>query len=720
MMAHKMADKLRAAFQTLTPKQWLLILGFTILTGTALWGTWQWWRRQRPPQTLARLVTVAGARPRLSTQGLSDPFGLAVDADDNLYVTDGQGGRVFRLASDGTLTLITERLDMPSALACAPDGSLVVANTGAHTIVRVNVSDGSVTTLAGVANQSGRQDGPPQQAKFNGPVGIAVAPDGTIYVADTYNDRICVLGNDGQVRTLAGGTAQGFQDGAGDQAQFNTPCGVVVALDGSLFVADTGNHRLRRITQEGQVTTVAGTGENDLRDGAAQQAALAEPTALALRRDGALFIADAASSALRLLTFGEQPQLSTLCGGYPFGLADGAFNQARLNRPTGLAFNSDDVLFLADSGNGFVRAAVPAESSRGRQAKPEEARVTATEMRQHVPARWPFNPPETRREIAGTFGEIRGERQSSNAPTMGAWFHNGLDIPGGYGETVYALVNERVALPLAVEGFGTSRERLRLPLLGYTHVRLGRDQNDLVFFDSEQQGFLFRYDAAGTLADLRVRRGTRIQSGAAIGTLNRLNHVHLIAGPASSEINALAALPLPGISDTVAPTIERVALVTQDGARFEMPVTTSHKRKAQAFVPPVLTGAVQLQVQAYDQADGNAKQRRLGLYKLGYQILQADGTPAPGFAQPLFNLVFERLPLTEQAVALAYAEGSQSGYSGQTIFIYNVTNIVQESTARAGVWDTTLLPPGAYGVRLLIEDYFGNQTRHDIPVEVRR
>jgi sugar lactone lactonase YvrE len=719
MKSRSKLERLRAALEFLSVRQWLAIAALMALTVAAVWWAWRWWLRHRPVKPLVEVATLAGVGPRLATEALSDPFGVAVDADDNLYVSDGQGGRVFRVAKDGTLTLVTERLDMPSALACTPDGDLIVANTGAHTVVRVNVADGSVTTLAGVPNQSGQRDGPALQALFNAPIGVAVAPDGTIYIADTYNDRLCVLSTAGQVRTLAGGAGQGFQDGAGGSAMFDTPCAVIVAFDGSLFVADTGNHRIRRVTPDGQVTTVAGAGDDDLRDGAPGQAGLAEPMALALRRDGALVIADAASAALRLLTFGEQPQLSTLAGGFPFGLLDGELAQARLNTPSGLAFNSSDVLFVADSGNGFLRACTPAQVALGRRAKPEEAKVTAEELRQRIPARWPFEPSQRPREIAGTFGEIRGERPLPGGDTpeaWGAWFHNGLDIPGAYGETVYALQTERVTLPLAVSGFGTPRERLRLPLLGYIHLRLGRDQNDVPFFDIENQGFLFRRDAAGALIDLRIRRGTRIQSGAAIGTLNRLNHVHLIAGPASSEVNALAALSLPGISDTVAPVIENVTLVSGDGTRYDAAARPAGKRKAPPPALITLQGRVRLIVQSYDQADGNAKYRRLGLYRLGYQVLQADGTPALGYEQPRFNLAFDRLPVEANAVELAYAAGSQSGYTGQTIFAYNVTNVLRDGMAREEFWETTQLPPGAYVVSVLAEDFFGNQTRRDITV----
>lgn len=714
------ASTLRALTQELSPKQWLAIAGMTLLTFVAGWLAWQWWLRVRPIRQLTAVVTLAGTGPQGAVNALADPFGVAVSDDGDVYVTDGLGGRVYRVEADGRLAVITEKLDMPSALAVTPDDALIVANTGAHTIVRVSLDDGSVTTIAGQPNVSGRGVGAANVAGFNGPVGVAVAPAGTIYVADTYNDRICAIDDAGQVRTLAGGTEPGFRDGAGTDALFDTPCGLVVARDGALIVADTGNHRIRRVALDGTVTTLAGTGEWGTRDGAPLSVAFAEPTALAWRRDGALAIADAASSTLRLLTFGEQATLSTLAGGFPFGLADGAINASRLNRPNGLAFTRDDALLIADNGNGFLRACTPANVTLGRIAKPEEALVKAEMLRQRIPARWPFHPPEARREIAGTFGEIRGARQ----PDSEAWFHNGLDIPGAYGETVYALHSERVTQPLVIEGFNTTRERLRLPLLGYTHVRFGRDQNDLPFFDIENQGFLFRRDAQGQLTGLRIRRGTRISEGMALGTLNRLNHVHLIAGPASSEVNALAALKLPGISDTVPPTIEGISLQSEGGLQIAALASNPAKMSAKRSIPlpppepPTVQGRVRIVVQAYDQADGNARQRRLGLYRLGYQVFNADGTAARSFEQPRFNLSFERLNEAPDAVALAYAEGSQSGYTGQTIFAYTVTNVVRDGLARAEFWETGQLTAGLYVLRVFAEDFFGNQARRDVTVRV--
>jgi hypothetical protein len=125
-------------------------------------------------------------------------------------------------------------------------------------------------------------------------------------------------------------------------------------------------------------------------------------------------------------------------------------------------------------------------------------------------------------------------------------------------------------------------------------------------------------------------------------------------------------------------------------------------------------------VRAYDQADGNAGYRRLGIYKLGYTVLKTDGSTAPGFAGPRENIVFEKLPATPQAVSLAFAEGSQSGYSGQTIFAYIATNVVRDGEAREDFLDTTNLAPGNYLVRVIVADFFGNKTQRDVSVTVAR
>jgi sugar lactone lactonase YvrE len=683
-------------------------------------------RATKPRLPFVTVRTVAGAeREGNNAARFGEPFGIAVAGDGAIYVSDGDAGRIFQIAPGGATKVIAENLNVPSAIALAPDGSLVFAESGSHTIKRIELQSGRVATIAGTENQSGFADGTASAALFNAPVGVAVSPDGTIFVADTYNDRIRAIDLQGQVRTLAGGDEPGYRDAAtGLDARFDTPCGVSVDLDGTLLVADTGNHRLRRVRVDGEVTTVAGTGAQSVFDGTPQAASFNEPTSIAVDTDGTVYVADAGGSAVRVCNFGFWPQVSTLTGESGVGLQDGTLDHARLSRPTGLGLSPVGALIIADSGNQLVRVVVREGDEQGALLTPEKVEVLRTKasaLRAQAPPRWPYDPPDKPREIAATFGEIRGEIKEGED----AWFHNGLDVPGAYGETARIVRSEKILRPLAVEGVGGTRERIRFPTLGYIHLRIGRDQDDRAFDDER---FRLLRDESGKVTRVRVRRGAQFKAGEAVGTLNNQNHVHLIAGRAGSEFNALAALELPGVKDTVAPVIEKdgVHLFDREGKEFGAASDSSTKDSRQEKAssnsttgkPVTVRGDVRIVARAYDQMDGNAARRRLGLYKVGYQILKADGSPAPGFTEPIVTISFESLPDDGRSAPIAYARGSKAGATGETIFAYIVTNRVRDREAVEDYWHTTQLPEGNYILRIIVADFFGNQTTRDVSVRI--
>ncbi|HKE02474.1 MAG TPA: hypothetical protein VKE91_00340, partial [Blastocatellia bacterium] len=458
-----------------------VVVSAVVLVATALL-IFFWLFRPGPPKPFATVMTVGGPGFKIDNSTLPDLFGVAVDDDNQVYLSDGTSDSIRRINSDGSLRTIISDLDTPSGLAFERGkwfgaGSLIVANTGAHTIVWIDIGTGNPSFVIGAPGQSGFADGDAGEARFNGPVGVAVNKKGVVFVADTYNDRIRAIEN-GRVRTIAGGDGPGFRDGLGAEARFDTPCGIAVGADGSLLVADTGNHRIRRVTLDGAVTTIAGTGEPEDRDGPPAEAAFYEPMGIAVRRDGMVFVAGAAQSNVRMLDLGVRQNgqvVTTLAGGgSPRGLLDGEISRAKLNRPSSLAFAPNDSLVFADTNNGLIRALVPKDQSFGFRSEPGAPTIKASDIRDAVPPRWPYDPPGAKRDIAGAFGEIRGEM----LPDHDAWFHNGLDIPGAYGETARAVFSERVTLPIAVEDAGGGRERLRLPLIGYIHLRVGRDQSD--------------------------------------------------------------------------------------------------------------------------------------------------------------------------------------------------------------------------------------------------
>jgi sugar lactone lactonase YvrE len=687
----------------------------------------------RPPlQPFSAVRTLAGANKDTNAAHFGDPFGIAVASDGMCYVADGETGRIWQVASNGAAKVIAENLNTPSAITLALDGTLVVADSGSHTIKRIDVHTGSITNIAGVENNWGFADGNGAAALFNAPVGVAVGQDGTIYVADTYNDRIRAIDATGHVRTIAGGNEPGFRDAAsGADARFDTPCGIAVDTNGALIVADTGNNRLRRVQLNGAVETIAGTGTRDDLDGSPLEASFNEPVGVAVSDEGTIYVADAAASNVRSCHFGLLPFVVTLTGRADAGLLDGALEQARLNRPSGLAVAPDGTLFIADTGNKLVRVIVRGNDQRGSEISrqmSESLRPKAADFRKQAPPRWPYDPPNRPREIAATFGEVRGEIGAG----FDAWFHNGLDIPGAYGETARLVRSEKITRPLSVEDVGGVRERIRFPTMGYIHLRIGRDKDDRPFKDER---FIMRRDEKGKVVGVRVRRGASFKAGEPIGTLNNQNHVHLIAGPTGSEFNALAALELPGVKDTVPPVIEKDGVHLYDSEWREFGANSSSTEKvgataekgsaradksgaAKTGTPLIVHGDVAIVVRAYDQMDGNATRRRLGLYQLGYQILKADGTPAPGFPEPLTTISFESLPDDSRAAHIAYATGSKANATGETIFAYIVTNTVRDRAATESFWHASSLPDGDYIVRVFAADFFGNRTTHDVPVRV--
>lgn len=242
-----------------------------------------------------------------------------------------------------------------AAVAVSPDGTVYVADAGNHTIRRI-VPGGLVTTIAGIAGARGAQDGAGSQARFNFPTGIALAPDRSLYVADSNNHVIRRVDAEGMVTTYAGEPGSfGLADGARTSARFNSPFDVGVGPDGAVYVSDSGNCLVRAIAPNGTVRTLAGAaGACEHADGPASQARFRDPHGVAVGADGAVFVADAAAHAIRRIT---PAGLVTTLAGVPgtMGWQDGAGSQARFAFPRGVAVAADGSVYVADSSNHVIR-----------------------------------------------------------------------------------------------------------------------------------------------------------------------------------------------------------------------------------------------------------------------------------------------------------------------------------------------------------------------------
>jgi hypothetical protein len=245
----------------------------------------------------------------------------------------------------------------PSGVAADNAGNLYVADTDNHTIRKIVAATGAVTTLAGLAGHSGSADGTGSDARFSNPSGVAVDSAGNVYVADTSNCTLRKVTASGLVSTLAGSAGSaGSADGAGSTAEFNRPQGLAIDSAGNLYLADTNNHTIRLVAPStGVVTTVAGlAGISGSSDGAGNLARFAFPCGVAAGSAGSIYVADTENHAIRAIT--ASGLVSTLAGrAGASGGTDGAGSAATFDSPSALAADASGNIYVADTDNHTIR-----------------------------------------------------------------------------------------------------------------------------------------------------------------------------------------------------------------------------------------------------------------------------------------------------------------------------------------------------------------------------
>jgi ABC-type branched-subunit amino acid transport system substrate-binding protein/sugar lactone lactonase YvrE len=249
----------------------------------------------------------------------------------------------------------------PEGLAIDPQGSVYVAERFGNRIRRIS-PDGMVSTLAGMGTP-GYSDGPGSSAQFNYPFGLALDGAGNLYVGDTFNHRIRVVHNDGTVSTLAGDGTAGYRDGPASQAQFDRPTGVALSESGVLYVADSGNNRIRAISMDGIVKTLAGSGERGFKDGPPDQAQFNGPQHLTVDGDGIIYASDSVTFELRgnhaIRRITPDGVVTTLAGTGQPERADGMVAEVGFSLPSGLDVDAAGNLFVADEDNQRIRVITP-------------------------------------------------------------------------------------------------------------------------------------------------------------------------------------------------------------------------------------------------------------------------------------------------------------------------------------------------------------------------
>ncbi|MBL9212314.1 MAG: immunoglobulin domain-containing protein, partial [Opitutaceae bacterium] len=378
-----------------------------------------------PPVDPARaILTLAGTGVSGATNGPGAtatfhlPFFLAVAPDGHVFVSDLLNNAIRRITPAGEVSthtgffpaggsedgpLATAKFKAPSGLALDRAGNLYVADRVSHAIRRIS-ANGQVTTIAGLAGTPGSADGPREEARFNFPNGLAVDASGNIFVADTGNSTIRRIDINGFVTTLAGSPGvEAAVNGPGGVARFSIPFGLALDTSGNLFVADTGNDLIRRITPAGVVSTVAGNQSHPpFADGTGDAARFDNPRGICVDAAGNLFVTDFGNAALRRIT--PAGVVTTIAGAPRVrGSADGRGDQVRFDGPMGIAVDAAGNLYVCDAHNHKIRRSVFAPSF---QSQPQGLQLTA-----------------------GTAAVLTAN-VASDVPATFQWRKNGLAVPG--------------------------------------------------------------------------------------------------------------------------------------------------------------------------------------------------------------------------------------------------------------------------------------------------
>ncbi|HZR21506.1 MAG TPA: hypothetical protein VFE51_29765 [Verrucomicrobiae bacterium] len=329
-------------------------------------------------------TTVAGNAGYGSNDGSGDyvqfhePGAVAFGSSGELFIADSYNHTIRRVSSDGVVSTFAglawvsgtndgvgalARFNLPFGLAADETGNVFVADFGNQTI-RMLSSNGMVCTIAGLPGVAGFADGTNQEARFNGPISVAVDQVGNLYVADYWNNLIREIARDGTnwiVTTIAGSVSSyGSDDGTNGSAHFYWPHGVAVDVAGNIYVADTFNSTIRRAVHLGTnwiVTTLAGTPRViGVSDGTNSAARFDFPRGLTVSTNGTIFVADSDASTVRSISqVGNDWVVGTVAGDHSNGSRDGTNLNTQFNEPSGITVSKAGTLFVADTDNNLIR-----------------------------------------------------------------------------------------------------------------------------------------------------------------------------------------------------------------------------------------------------------------------------------------------------------------------------------------------------------------------------
>jgi len=319
-------------------------------------------------------VTTLAGGPFLDGPALNakfyHPFGTAVDTAGNVYVADVGNNRIRKISPTGVVTTFAgsgtagyadgtgtaASFNSPTGIALDSVGNVYVADSYNHRIRKISPT-GIVTTLAG-SDTIGYTDGLGTAASFHSPCGVAIDARGNVYLADAGNNRIRKISPTGVVTTFAGSGTAGYAEGSGTAASFNSPTGIALDGAGNVYVADSYNHRIRKISPTGVVTTLAGSGTGGYADGTGTAASFNWPKGVAVDGVGNVYVADQSNNRIRKVS--PAGLVTSFAGSATSGFADGLGTTASFDWPSGIAIDGTGNIYVADQGNNRIRKISPA------------------------------------------------------------------------------------------------------------------------------------------------------------------------------------------------------------------------------------------------------------------------------------------------------------------------------------------------------------------------
>jgi sugar lactone lactonase YvrE len=324
----------------------------------------------------------AGDGIAATSASLYDPYGVAFDLSGNLYIADYGNNRIRKVDTSGNITTvagngsatyagdsgaaISASLHQPSGVALDSSGNIYIADYGNSRIRKVDKTSGNITTVAGNGTPSyGGDNGVATSANLKYPSGVALDSSGNIYIADTGNNRIRKVDTSGTITTVAGNSLSGGYSGDGGpaaSASIWAPTGVALDSSGNIYIADSANNCIRKVDTSSQhiITTIAGSINHGYSGdgGAATSAILYSPYGVTLDSSGNIYIADSNNNCIRKVS-ASTGKISTIAGiGGALGTYSGdggAATLAKLSIPEGLALDSSGNVYIADTYSSRIR-----------------------------------------------------------------------------------------------------------------------------------------------------------------------------------------------------------------------------------------------------------------------------------------------------------------------------------------------------------------------------